>query len=107
MIAGIGPPVAGPAVKPCRNPTDRGKTHVHYGHLARSGSALKGLLSAGTAASWEATVNLGNKLAVGEAVDLDIGEVPAPEIAVPEPARPARSVLVVAPDEPVPAHAER
>jgi hypothetical protein len=52
-------------------------------------------------------MNLGNKLAVGEAVDRGIDEVPAPEIAVPEPARPEPAAVVVAPEEPVVAHAER
>jgi hypothetical protein len=52
-------------------------------------------------------VNLGNKLAVGEAVDHGIDEVAAPEIAIPEPARPVQAVVVVASEEPVPAHAER
>ena len=57
-------------------------------------------------------MNLGNKLAVGEAVDpgieSGIDEVPTPEIAIPEPARPVpAAVAVVASEEPVPAHAER
>lgn len=47
-------------------------------------------------------MNLGNKLAVGEAVDPGIDEATAPQIAIPEPA-----VAVVVPEEPVAAHAER
>jgi hypothetical protein len=53
-------------------------------------------------------MNLGNKLAVGEAVDLGIDDVTAPEITVPEPARPEpEAVVVVTPEKPVAAHAER
>lgn len=52
-------------------------------------------------------MNLGNKLAVGEAVDLGIDEVPAPEITVPEPARPEPADVVVVSERPVAAHAER
>jgi hypothetical protein len=50
-------------------------------------------------------MNLGNKLAVGEAVDPGIDEVSAPGVALPEPAPAA--VVVATPEEPVPAHAER
>lgn len=48
-------------------------------------------------------MNLGNKLAVGEAVDLGIDDAVASEPARPE----TVAVLVVEPEEPVSAHAER
>jgi hypothetical protein len=47
-------------------------------------------------------MNLGNKLAVGEAVDPGIDEVAAPEVALPEP----EAAVVLAHEEPVPTHAE-
>ena len=59
-------------------------------------------------------MNLGNKLAVGEAVDpgfdhatdLESSTAATPGSALPEPAQPA-AVAVVTPEEPVAAHAER